>query len=53
MNVSIDPKWVSVRIKKKLTQLKLSEEIIVHESKTERSQITGFLLLTLKKLNPH
>ena len=30
LQVNINPKWLSVRIKKQLTQLKLSEEIIVH-----------------------
>ena len=53
MEVNINPKWVSVRIKKQLTQLRLTEEIIVHESKSERSKITGELRLTLKKLNSH
>lgn len=51
LTVNINPHWVSVRVKKQLTQLKLSEEIVVHESKTERSKITGFLLVTLKKMH--
>ena len=53
MEVNLNPKWISVRIKKQLTQLKLSEEIIVHESKSERSQMTGELLIKMKKLKPH
>lgn len=40
-------------MKKKLTQLKLSEDIIIHESKVERSQITGALVVKMKKLNSH
>ena len=32
VTVNIDPKWVSVRVKGKLTQMRLSEEIIVSES---------------------
>lgn len=44
---------MSVRIKKQLTQIKLGEEIIVHESKSARSQITGCLLITMKKLHSH
>jgi protein TilB len=34
LEVNINPKWVSVLIKKQLTQLRLTEEIIVHESKS-------------------
>ena len=37
------------RIKEKLTQIKLFEEIIVGESKVQRSQSTGVLLVTMKK----
>lgn len=44
---------MSVRVKNKLIQLRLADEIIVSESKSERSQITGFLLIKMKKLNPH
>ena len=53
MEVNINPKWISVRIKKQLTQLRLTEEVIVHESKSERSKITGELMVKMKKLNPH
>ena len=49
--VNINPKWVSVKVKNKLIQLKLTEEIVIHESKTERSQITGYLVIKMKKLN--
>jgi hypothetical protein len=51
--VNINPKWLSVRIKKQLTQVRLGEEIIVHESKSARSGITGSLLITMKKLHSH
>lgn len=50
MNVNIDPKWVSVRVKGKLTQMRLNEEIITSESTVERSQITGILTIKMKKL---
>lgn len=53
LDVNLNPNWVSVRIKKQLTQIKFGEEIIVHESKSERSQITGSLLIKMKKLHPH
>ena len=42
---------MSVKVKNKLIQLKLTEEIVIHESKTERSQITGYLVIKMKKLN--
>lgn len=32
--VNVNPMWVSVRVKKQLVQLKLTEEILVEESKT-------------------
>lgn len=44
------PDFVSVRVKDKLTQVKLWEEIIVEESKVQRSQTTGVLMVTMKKL---
>jgi protein TilB len=52
LNVNVSPTWVSIRIRGKLTQLRLSEEVIVSESKTERSQLTGMLTVTMKKLTP-
>jgi hypothetical protein len=36
-------------VKDKLTQVRLWEEIIVSESKIQRSQMTGSLLVTMKK----
>ena len=51
--VNLNPNWLSVKIKNKLIQLKLSEQILVSESKSERSQTTGFLLLKMKKVNSH
>ena len=44
---------MSVRIKKQLTQLRLGDEIMVSESKSERSQLTGTLKITMKKLKSH
>lgn len=43
------PDFVSVRVKDKLTQVKLWEEIIVADSKVQRSQTTGVLMVTMKK----
>lgn len=50
LDVNLDPKWVSVRVKGKLTQLRLNEEIIVEQSDVKRSQTTGALVIKLKKL---
>jgi hypothetical protein len=36
-------------VKEKLTQVQIHEEIIVSESKVQRSQTTGVLLVTMKK----
>lgn len=52
LEVNIDPHWVSVRVRGKLTQLRLNDEISVTDSKTERSQITGILKITMKKVTP-
>jgi len=41
IDVNINPNWVSVRIKGKLTQIKLQDEIIVEKSSVQRSQITS------------
>lgn len=53
LDVNINPKWVSIRIKGKLTQLRLSEEIIVEKSETQRSQVTGILSIKMKKHAPN
>jgi hypothetical protein len=37
-------------VKEKLTQVRLFEEIIVSESKVQRSQTTGVLMVTMKKV---
>jgi protein TilB len=48
--LKLDPKWVSVRIKGKLLQLRLEDEVNVAESKSERSQTTGRLAVRLRKM---
>eukprot|EP00828_Plagiopyla_frontata_P043733 TRINITY_DN6942_c0_g1_i1.p2 TRINITY_DN6942_c0_g1~~TRINITY_DN6942_c0_g1_i1.p2 ORF type:complete len:194 (+),score=55.53 TRINITY_DN6942_c0_g1_i1:451-1032(+) len=45
------PYYVSVRVKGKLTQLKLNEEVVVEQSSIQRSQVTGILTFKMKKLN--
>ena len=47
--VNVHPNFVSVRVIKKLTQLRLFEEVIPDASKIQRSEITGDLVLTLRK----
>jgi protein TilB len=49
LDVNVFPTLVSVRIKGKLTQVKLWEEIIVSESKIQRALTTGKLHITMKK----
>eukprot|EP01017_Pseudomicrothorax_dubius_P016555 TRINITY_DN1877_c0_g3_i8.p1 TRINITY_DN1877_c0_g3~~TRINITY_DN1877_c0_g3_i8.p1 ORF type:complete len:280 (+),score=62.91 TRINITY_DN1877_c0_g3_i8:57-842(+) len=53
IDVNINPKWVSVRVKGKLTQLRLTEEIAVEKSTTQRSQTTGVLLIKMPKVTPN
>lgn len=50
LEVNLFPQMVSIRIKGKLTQVKLWEEIDVPESKIQRAVTTGKLHITMKKL---
>lgn len=50
LEVNLFPKMVSVRVKGKLTQVKLWEEIDVPETKMQRAITTGKLHITMKKL---
>jgi protein TilB len=47
------PWYVSVRIKSKLTQLRFNEEVVTDGAIIQRSQITGELLIKVKKLTPN
>lgn len=55
LDANIYPEMVSVRVKGKLTQIKLWEEVIVDQSKIQRSELTGILHFSLKKkkTNPY
>ena len=53
LDVNLNPHWVSVKIKGKLTQMKLMDEILVEQTVIQRAQITGNLLIKMKKLNPN
>jgi len=51
LDANIYPEFVSIRVKDKLTQIKLWEEIIPEESKIQRSETTGIVHFSLKKKN--
>lgn len=52
LDVNLFPNFISVRIKDKLFQLKLWDEIIVSECKIQRAKTTGKLHITMKKFIP-
>ena len=41
VDANIEPNCISVRVKEKLTQIRLNEEVIVEKSSVQRSQVTG------------
>ena len=49
VNVDLNPVYVRLDIKGKITQLKFDEEILVDKSKIQRSTTTGALLITMPK----
>jgi len=49
IDLNLQPKLVSLRIKGKLTQLKLNDEILVEKSEIQRSQLTGKLHIRMPK----
>jgi len=51
LDVDIQPSYIRVTIKDKILQLVLSEEIAPDSSSAQRSQTTGHLLVTMKKLS--
>ena len=51
VNVDLNPEYVRIEIKGKITQLKFDEEILVDKSKTQRSTITGALVITMPRAN--
>lgn len=52
LSVDVNPKYVRVIAKEKLTQLRLPEEIIVTTSTVLRSKTTGWLKITMPRLIP-
>lgn len=53
IEVNLFPFFVSVRVKGKLTQVKMWEEIIVEKSEVKRSSTTGELVIKMRKVNPN
>jgi protein TilB len=53
IEVDIKPTYVSVRVKKHLTQLRFEEEVILEGATIKRSQLTGELVIRAKKLKPN
>ncbi len=51
MKVDLNPLYVRIDIKGKVTQVKFPEEIVVDKSKVQRSTTTGALQLVCPKLN--
>lgn len=51
LNVDLNPQYIRLDVKGKITQLKHPDEIIVEKSKVQRSQTTGTLMLTMPKSN--
>lgn len=51
LTVDVETNYVRVTMKKKIFQLALREEVRIHESSSQRSQITGHLLIRMPKLN--
>eukprot|EP00347_Sterkiella_histriomuscorum_P023729 403333583 len=51
VNVDLNPQYIRMEIRGKITQLKHPDEIIVEKSKLQRSQTTGVLMITMPKSN--
>lgn len=51
VNVDLHPEYVRIDVKGKITQLKFDEEILVDQSKIQRSTTTGSLVLTMPRAN--
>jgi len=49
LDVNLEPEYVRVLVKDKVTQLSFPEEILVERSTVQRSQITGHLVVCCPK----
>ncbi|KAG8243682.1 hypothetical protein J6590_039689 [Homalodisca vitripennis] len=50
LDVDVQPTYVTVRIKGKVFQITLSEEVVTTQSSAQRSQTTGHLVVTMPKV---
>lgn len=50
MDVDVQPQYVTVKIKGRVFQITLSEEVLVDKSSAVRSQTTGHLVITMPKV---
>lgn len=50
MDVDVQPQYVTVKIKGRIFQITLSEEVLVDKSTAVRSQTTGHLVITMPKV---
>lgn len=51
INIDLQPTYVRCDVKGKVTQMRFTEEILVEQSKVQRSQTTGCLVITCPKAN--
>lgn len=51
LNVDVQPTYVRAEIKDKVTQLLWPDEVLVERAKIQRSQTTGWLMITCPKAN--
>lgn len=51
MDVDVQPTYVRVLVKNKIFQMALNEEVRTSGATSKRSQITGYLLITMPKLS--
>ena len=51
LNVDLQPTYVRVDVKGKITQIRFDEDILVERSQVQRSQTTGWLSITMPKVN--
>ena len=51
LNCDLQPQYVRVDVKGKVTQIRFDEEILVERSTIQRSTTTGWLCITMPKVN--
>lgn len=51
LNIDLQPTYVRVNVKGKITQVRFDEDILVERSSVQRSMTTGWLSITMPKQN--